>query len=220
MPGCMRRDCWTPCPRWNFWRKGAPAPTLYGANALRLRLGSGQLPKAQGRPSAAASFGPIFAERQGKRQEADGQERMAFRFTLQKVLEYREYLENQAKVALARAQQLHIEEEYRHDALKELLTEQETKLYSNALLPAGERWLLEHFIRGVRDDLRSSHMRLRTLAQMVAEARTTLRERAKDKKVLEKLKERQHGRHELEERSKEQRGYDETATLRFQAASF
>ncbi|MDR2695217.1 MAG: flagellar export protein FliJ, partial [Deltaproteobacteria bacterium] len=98
--------------------------------------------------------------------------------------------------------------------------EQETRLYSNALLPAEERWLLEHFIRGVRDDLRSSHMRLRTLAQMVAEARKMLLERAKDKKVLEKLKDRQRGRHELEERSKEQRSYDETATLRFQAATF
>jgi flagellar FliJ protein len=149
-----------------------------------------------------------------------GQERMAFRFKLQKVLEYREQLEDQAKVALARVQQLHIEEERRNEALKALLTEQETALYSNALLPAGERWLLERFILGVRDDLQSSYMRLRTLAQMVAEARITLRERAKDKKVLEKLKTRQRDRHEREERIKEQRSYDETATLRFQVASF
>ena len=145
---------------------------------------------------------------------------MAFRFKLQKVLEYREQLEEQAKVALARAQQLHIEEERRSEALKTLLAEQETRLYSNALLPAGERWLLEHFIRGVREDLQSSLMRLRTLACMVAEALKTLRERARDKKVLEKLKARQRERHELEERSKEQRSYDETATLRFKAASF
>jgi flagellar FliJ protein len=145
---------------------------------------------------------------------------MVFRFKLQKVLEYRELLEEQAKVALARVQQLYIEEERRSEALKALLTEQETKLYSNALLPAGERWLLEHFIRGVREDLQSSHMRLRTLARMVVEAQNTLRERAKDKKVLEKLKARQRERHELEERTKEQRSYDETATLRFKAASF
>jgi len=145
---------------------------------------------------------------------------MAFRFKLQKVLEYREQLEDQAKVALARVQQLHIEEERRNGALKELLAEQESTLYSNALLPAGERWLLEHFIRGVRADLQNSNMRLRTLAQMVAEARKTLRERARDKKILEKLKAGQRERHELEERSKEQRSNDETATLRFKAASF
>ena len=145
---------------------------------------------------------------------------MAFRFKLQKVLDYREQLEDQAKVALAKAQQLHIEEERRNEALKELLTEQEHALYANALLPPGERWLLEHFIRGVREDLQSSHMRLRTLAHMVAEAQKTLRERARDKKILEKLKARQRERHELEERSKEQRSYDETATLRFKAASF
>ena len=145
---------------------------------------------------------------------------MAFRFKLQKVLEYREQLEDQAKVALARVQQMYIEEERRSEALKNLLTEQETRLYSNALLPAGERWLLEHFIRGLREDLQSSQMRLRTLARMVAEAQKTLRERARDKKALEKLKARQRERHELEERSKEQRSYDETATLRFKAASF
>jgi len=145
---------------------------------------------------------------------------MAFRFKLQKILEYREQLEDQARVALARIQQLYIEEERRSEALKELLTEQETKLYSNALLPTGERWLLEHFIRGVREDLQSSQMRLRTLAQMMAEAQKTLRERAKDKKILEKLKARQRERYELEERSKEQRSYDEIATLRFKAASF
>jgi flagellar FliJ protein len=143
---------------------------------------------------------------------------MIFRFKLQKVLEYREQLEDQAKVALARVQQLHIEEERRNAALKILLTEQESRLYSNALLPAGERWLLEHFIRGVREDLQSSQMRLRTLAQMMAEAQKTLRERARDKKILEKLKARQRERHELEERTKEQRSYDETATLRFKAA--
>ena len=145
---------------------------------------------------------------------------MAFRFKLQKVLEYREQLEDQAKVALARVQQLFIEEENRNEALKALLAEQEIKLYSNALLPAGERWLLELFIRGVRDDLQSSHMRLRTLAHMVAEAQKVLRERARDKKILEKLQAKQRERYELEERIKEQRNYDETATLRFKAASF
>ena len=145
---------------------------------------------------------------------------MAFLFKLQKILEYREQLEDQAKVALARVQQLHIEEERRNELLKALLTEQESRLYSDALLPTGERWLLEHFIRGVREDLQGSHLRLRTLAQMVAEARRTLCERAKDKKILEKLKAKQRERYESEERSKEQRSYDETATLRFQAASF
>jgi len=145
---------------------------------------------------------------------------MAFHFKLQKVLDYRGQLEDQAKVALARVQQLYIEEERRRDLLKALLTEQEHRLYSDALLPAGERWLLEHFIRGLREDLQSANMRLRTLAQMVTEARKALCERARDKKVLDKLKAKQRERYEIEERSKEQRSYDETATLRFQAASF
>jgi flagellar FliJ protein len=176
------------------------------------------LPEAGG--NGAVAVGPIFAMSKGERQEIDRQDHMAFRFKLQKVLDYRVQLEDQAKVALARVQQLHIEEERRNELLKDLLEEQETKLYSDALLPAGERWLLEHFIRGVRDDLQSSHMRLRTLAHMVAEALKTLRERAKDKKMLEKLRAKQRERYEIDERTKEQRSYDETATLRFQAAAF
>ena len=163
---------------------------------------------------------PYLCKEKAERQETDRQEPMAFHFKLQKILEYREQLEEQAKVALARVQQLFIEEERRSEILKALLAEQEIKLYSNALLPAGERWLLEHFIRGVREDLQSSHMRLRTLALMVAEAQKTLIERARDKKILDRLKTRQRERYELEERTKEQRSYDETATLRFKAASF
>lgn len=145
---------------------------------------------------------------------------MSFRFKLQKILEYRAQLEDQARVALARAQQLYIEEERRVQALQTLLAEQEMKLYGDVLMPVAERWLLERFIRGVREDLLSAQMRLRSLAHMVAEAQKTLRERAKDKKILEKLKDRQRERHEHEERAREQRGYDETATLRFKAASF
>jgi flagellar FliJ protein len=175
---------------------------------------------AGGRKNSDVPVGLIFAMSKAERQETDRQDRMAFHFKLQKVLEYRGQLEDQAKVALARVQRLYIEEERRNEMLKALLTEQEHRLYSDALLPAGERWLLEHFIRGLREDLQGSHLRLRTLAQMVTEARKMLCERAKVKKMLDKLKARQRERYELEERSKEQRSYDETATLRFQAASF
>ena len=145
---------------------------------------------------------------------------MGFHFTLQKVLEYKGQLEDQAKIELARVQHLRLEEQQRAQALKKLLHEQENVLYSNALISAGERWLLEHFIRGLREDLQSSLMRLRTLTHMEAEALNMLRERAKDKKILEKLKDRQRKNYEHEERCKEQRTYDETATLRFKAASF
>lgn len=43
---------------------------------------------------------------------------MPFRFKLQKILEYREQLEDQAKIALARTRRLYIEEEGRTEALK------------------------------------------------------------------------------------------------------
>jgi flagellar FliJ protein len=145
---------------------------------------------------------------------------MPFRFSLQKVLEYRVMLEDQARVALARAQRLYLEEERRADALEALLAGQETALRSAFLLPAEERWLLELFVRGVREDTREARRRLRTLAEARAKARNALRERAVDKKVLERLRDRQREQYDREERRKEERINDEIATLRFKAASF
>ena len=55
---------------------------------------------------------------------------------------------------------------------------------------------------------------------MVEEARNLLAARAIDKKLLEKLKERQKHYHAREEQLKEQRFNDEIATLRYKAPSF
>lgn len=145
---------------------------------------------------------------------------MPFRFPLQKVLNYREQLEEEAKIRLAKAQQMFLEEERRFVTLRDLLGEKKAQLYQNVLMPAGERWLLENFIKGLRADMAATQLRLRTLHQMVAEARRAVLERAKERKVLEKLKERQKERHDKDEREKERKIHDETATLRFKASAF
>ena len=136
---------------------------------------------------------------------------------MQKVLEYREQLEEEARVQLAHAERLRLREEERAVRLKGMLAEQEAKLYRDVALSSGERWLLENFVKGLRADLASTVMRLRSLTQAVAAARSALQERAKDRKLLEKLKERQKEYYVHEERLKEQRTNDETATLRYKA---
>lgn len=142
---------------------------------------------------------------------------MPFHFKMQKVLDYRGQLEEEARVQLAHAERLRLQEEERARELKVMLTDQEVRLYRDVGISAGERWLLENFVRGLRSDLTSTLMRLRSLTQIVEEARRALQERAKDRKLLEKLKERQKEYFVHEERLKEQRTNDETATLRYKA---
>lgn len=142
---------------------------------------------------------------------------MPFHFKMQKVLDYRGQLEEEARVQLAHAERLRLREEERARELKVMLTDQEARLYRDVSISAGERWLLENFVRGLRSDLTSTLMRLRSLTQVVEEARRALQERAKDRKLLEKLKERQKEYFVHEERLKEQRTNDETATLRYKA---
>ncbi len=142
---------------------------------------------------------------------------MSFHFKMQKVLDYRGQLEEEARVRLADAERLRLREEERAVRLKDLLTEQEVKLYRDIALSSGERWLLENFVKGLRADLASAVMRLRSLTQAVADARSVLQERAKDRKLLEKLKDHQKEYYVHEERLKEQRTNDETATLRYKA---
>lgn len=145
---------------------------------------------------------------------------MPFHFNLQKILNYRMQLEEEAKVRLAQVQQMYIKEEQRFEELQAQLAEKEPSLYRNFDMEAGERWLLENYVKGLRADMAATQLRLRNLHQMVEQARTFLLERAKDRKALEKLKEKQELRYREEERQKELKTNDETATLRFKAAAF
>lgn len=145
---------------------------------------------------------------------------MPFLFNMQKILNYRMQMEEEAKVRLARARQMHLEEERRHEELRQLLSEKEAQSYAQLAMDAGERWLLENFIKGLRSDMAATQLRLRSLRQTVELARQVVLERAKERKSLEKLKERQEERYRAEERDNERKTNDETASLRRNAAAF
>lgn len=145
---------------------------------------------------------------------------MSFIFSMQKILNYREQMEEEARVRLAQVQRLYIVEEQRFIELKALLHEKESLLYQTLVHDAGEHWLMENFIKGLRADMVSTQLRLRALHQALLQARHHAIDCAKNKKMLEKLKERQKLRHNKDERDKEQKNYDETATLRHNAAPF
>ena len=142
-----------------------------------------------------------------------------FRFSLQQVLNYRIQLEDQAKVRFAKAQAEYLAAERRLQDLQMQLDEQVQRLYAGAL-DLMERWLIEHYVRGLRDDITHTSRLLHELAQIVEQARMELVAKAKDRKVLDRFREKQADRHAYEERLQEQRTYDETASIRYKVAAF
>ncbi|MGE9985830.1 flagellar export protein FliJ [Desulfovibrio sp. SGI.169] len=145
---------------------------------------------------------------------------MPFRFKMQKVLDYREQLEEEAKARLATAQRRHQEAREQLEQLQVALRHAQDRLCDEALMDAAERWLLERYAKGLRGDVSAASLQVRMLAQMVEEARNLLAARAMDKKLLDKLRERQKRHYAREEQLKEQRFNDEIATLRYKAPSF
>lgn len=145
---------------------------------------------------------------------------MPFHFSMQKVLDYREQLEEEAKVRLAKAEQQRNELRSRLEIIRKDLMEQEERLYTRPPSSAGERWLLEHFVKGLKADMAATAVQLRAAESMVEESRRILAQRAMDRKILDKLKERQKQHYMHDERMKEQRFNDEIATLRYKAPTF
>ena len=144
---------------------------------------------------------------------------MPFHFKMQKVLEFREQLEEEAKVDLAVKQQKLDTARLRLNALKKELQTAEENLSQSALKPSAERWLQEQYVKGLQKDMSEAVMQVRMSQQLVDEARKMLAERAMDRKLLDKLKERQKKHYLHEEYLKEQRVNDETATLRYKAST-
>ena len=145
---------------------------------------------------------------------------MPFRFSLQKVLDYREQLEEEAKNRFALVQRQYREAKAQLAALSSELETQEARLYGQVIDNAGERWLLESFIKGLRADIEATCARVQNLRATRDEMRRILAARSMDKKLLEKLKERKYRQFLLDERLKEQRFNDEIATLRYKAPNF
>ena len=145
---------------------------------------------------------------------------MPFHFKMQKVLDYREQLEEEAKVNLAIQQARLAEARERLEQIRHELRQAEDALMSAPLMGAPERWLREQYTKGLHADAAHEALQVRMLEQLAEEARQLLAARAIDKKLLEKLKERQKQHYVREEQLKEQRINDETATLRYKAPTF
>lgn len=139
-----------------------------------------------------------------------------FQFSLQRVLEYREQLEDQARLAMSRAQQAHELQQEKIAKIQSDLDRTDADLRNLKNPTVDEMWLYREYKERLLQDLAEATSRLEELAREVTLRRTELIECSKERKLLEKLKQTQAQDFAREQQSREQKTFDETATLRHQ----
>lgn len=142
-----------------------------------------------------------------------------FRFTLQKVLEYREQLEEQAKLAFSRALREHDAQAALTDRLRRSLADHEARWFAEPM-SAADIWLWRMYRERLVEDIKLAEKRLEELRRAMEARRRELVEKSKERKLLERLKTNQAMEHMRQENLKEQREFDEMATLRYQHRDF
>lgn len=143
-----------------------------------------------------------------------------FKFSLEKVLKYREQLENEAKALAAGLQQKSQALKDRYAQLKQEERLQEQKLAATPFSQSGERWLIDMYIKAIRQDIAQTQTDIAKTDAELEQAKRVLAEKSKDRKIMEKLKEKHFEQYKKEEQLKEQRNLDEIASIRFKAQTY
>ena len=142
-----------------------------------------------------------------------------FAFKLDKVLDYREQLEEQAKAALSSARAARdlqadkvadLEDRMR----KHLLSENESQGSAN------DMWLWRQYKEALGQDISIARMELNNLELKLQRCRAKAVERSRDKKLLEKLKATQAKKHHEEKNARQEKENDEMATIRYKPQDF
>jgi flagellar FliJ protein len=146
---------------------------------------------------------------------------MPFHFSLQPLLNWKKSLEEQSQMRLAgmmtrlKAQ----EEEIEKLILQRLACEQRLKEKSEQGIPAGEYLLFKQFGEESRKELISKEDEKRRILREIDQEREKLLALTKEKKTLERLKEKQLKEFLFRLEKAEQKRADETATLKYQPRS-
>ncbi|WP_291325081.1 flagellar export protein FliJ [Desulfovibrio sp. UCD-KL4C] len=141
-----------------------------------------------------------------------------YAFKLEKILDFRKQVEEQARLALAEATRLHADQKKIVDEIEQKKNNHQKKEYEK--LSVDDLWLWRQYNEALTKDLHFAQNRLTQLALNLQRCRTEAVQKSKDRKLLEKLKENQAKKHNEEENLKEQKEYDEMATLRFKPKTF
>ena len=137
-----------------------------------------------------------------------------FSFKLEKILEYRRQLEDQAKLALSLTRQQITEQNLRVEALHKDLEACLVELSAIKQMTQPELWLWSGWRKRLELDKTQAQAKLVELQKLAETRRLELVTKAKDRKLLEKLRAKQAEKHGQEEQRKEQKEFDETGTLR------
>jgi len=138
-----------------------------------------------------------------------------FEFKLEKILEYRKQVEDQAKLALSLAKQAVQDQTTLVGKIEKDLLDCVTKMNGTKQMTQADLWLWSSWRKRLELDKRQAQARLVELKKLAEARRLELVARSKDRKLLEKLRANQAEKHAHEEQRKEQNQFDETATLRY-----
>ncbi|WP_457571803.1 flagellar export protein FliJ [Desulfovulcanus sp.] len=139
-----------------------------------------------------------------------------FKFSLEKVLEVRIQREEQAQQKLAQAR---LEYQTQSELVKKLkndLLQHQAKFLAQKNLTQAELWLWTTYQNKLKADIVVAEKKLQFLGQKVNRYRQEVIFRSKERKLLEKFKQKQMIRYEHDQKQKEQKEFDEMAVLRFQ----
>ena len=142
-----------------------------------------------------------------------------FTFKLEKVLDYREQLEEQAKGELAKAKAA-------RDAQAARVADLEARLAGHMANEKASRkttndmWLWRQYKEALEQDISVARLELNGLELNLQRCRAQAVERSKDKKLLEKLKSTQAKKHHEKESAREEKENDEMATIRYEPQDF
>ena len=142
-----------------------------------------------------------------------------FHFPMQRILDFRRQEEEQAQLALARAENELQRIRSSADQLQSELSTAFQHAASASHLDSNQFWLWNRYQARLQLDLESLRSEWHELDQKVNTCRQELIVKAKERKKLERLRDNQMAKHDFEELNKEQKDIDEMATLRFQNRS-
>lgn len=141
--------------------------------------------------------------------------RKRFTFSLQKVLDYKAGLQEEAQLELARARKKYQAQIALIKSLEDELAQAREEISKKENVTQGRIWLWNRYIERLNFDQKSATRKLKELAREVSLRRHDLLEKTKDKKILEKLKVNQKIRFYHEQEKEEQKEYDEMAVVRY-----
>ncbi len=142
-----------------------------------------------------------------------------FTFKLDKVLDYREQLEEQAKAELLKAKTARDEQAARVADMEGRLEAHLAKEAASRA-SANDMWLWRQYRAALEQDISVARLDLNRLELNLQKSRAQAVERSKDKKLLEKLKSTQAKKHHEQESAREEKENDEMATIRYESEDF